>query len=81
MMILDVRGQCQEHDPPHVVELNTDRAGRDFPELPCDGTVIAWDVEGECDCGEDVSGEYFPEECLTLPDHECDEDEDEDEEW
>lgn len=73
MLIMDVYAQCQEHEPPHTVTLNTDSGG-ELPPLPCDGTAIAYEVDAECDCGRDFSGEYFPDE--RLPDHQCDEDED-----
>lgn len=76
-MILDIRGQCQEHEPPHVVDIDTNNEGGHWPDLPCEGTVIAWDVAGECDeCPHVADGEYFPEETAYIPEHDCEPDED-----
>lgn len=83
MMELHIQGMCSEHDPPHVVDLITDRNGGDWPEAEC-GILAVYDVTGECDCGEfEVDGEYSPAVNHYMPYHECPlrtDDEDEDEE-
>ena len=71
-MLMDVWGQCSDHEPPHVVDLNTTISGGEFPPVSCGGTVTVYEVTGQCDeCGEDVSGEYFPDEYPYMPTHQC----------
>lgn len=74
--MLAIWGECQEHDPPHFVDIDTNAEGGNWPELPCDGTVDTWEIVGGCDeCGYNHTGEYFTDEDHYVPEHECEDEE------
>lgn len=58
MIMLEITGECEDHDPPHDVYLDTDRL--DLPDPPCGGNISVYEVTGECHtCGELIDGEFY----------------------
>jgi len=58
MIMVEITGECDDHDPPHTVSVDRDRV--EFPDPPCGGTISEYDIIGECfTCGEEIDGMYF----------------------